>query len=181
MSKISSQIEALLLVANKPLNIKELSKVLAVKTEDLEKVLAELSKEYEDHDRGWRLIKVTSNYQLVSAGVHADLLKKFLKLETSSELSQPSLEALTIIAYRGPVSKLELERIRGVNCSLIIRNLLIRGLIEENFDKSKNENYYQVTLDFVRFLNLNNLKDLPDYERLHQADELAHVLAETNA
>lgn len=181
MSKLSSQIEALLLIANKPLNVKELSKVLAAKSEELEKVLADLSREYEENDRGWRLIKVASNYQLVSAGVHADLLKKFLKLEASSELSQPSLEALTIIAYRGPVSKLELERIRGVNCSLIIRNLLIRGLIEESFDKSKNENYYQVTLDFVRFLNLNNLKDLPDYERLHQADELAHVLAEEKA
>ena len=181
MSKLSSQIEALLLVANKPLSVPELSKVFGLKNEELEKVLTDLSQEYEDSDRGWRLINTGSNYQLVSAGVHADLLKKFLKLEASSELSQPSLEALTIIAYRGPVSKLELERIRGVNCSLIIRNLLIRGLIEEIFDKNKNENFYQVTLDFVRFLNLNNLKDLPDYVRLHQADELAHVLAEENA
>jgi len=181
MSHLSSQIEAILLVANKPLSIKELVRVLVIKKEELEKILADLSKEYEDNDKGWRLINAGHNYQLVSAGSHSDLLKKFLKLEASAELSQPSLEALTIIAYRGPVSKLELERIRGVNCSLILRNLLIRGLIEENFDKNKNENYYQVSLDFVRFLNLNNIKELPDYDRLHQADELSHVLAEENA
>jgi len=76
------------------------------------------------------------------------------------------------------VSKLELERIRGVNCSLIVRNLLLRGLIEENFDKHKNENYYQVTLDFVRFLGMNNIQALPDYERLHRPEALEILLAE---
>ena len=177
MSKISSQLEALLLVANKPVSLKELSAAVGLKTAETEQALAELSAEYEQSQRGWRLVSAANNYQLSSAGEHASLIKDFLKSEANSELSQPSLEALTIIAYRGPVSKLELERIRGVNCSLIIRNLLLRGLVEETFDKQKNENYYQVTLDFVRFLGLNNIKELPDYERLHHPEALNTLLA----
>ncbi|MCF7860416.1 SMC-Scp complex subunit ScpB [Patescibacteria group bacterium] len=178
MSHLSSQLEAILLVANKPVSLKELSKAVNVKAGETEKALNELSAEYENSERGWRLITAGSNYQLVSSGEHADLIKDFLKTEVSGELSQPSLEALTIIAYRGPVSKLELERVRGVNCSLIIRNLLLRGLIEESFDKQKNENYYQVSLDFVRFLGLNSINELPDYNRLHSPESLEDLLAE---
>jgi len=177
MSKLSSQLEAILLVANKPVSLNDLSKAVDAKKTETENALTELSAEYESSERGWRLIKAASNYQLVSSGEHADLIKDFLKTEASGELSQPSLEALTIIAYRGPVSKLELERVRGVNCSLIIRNLLLRGLIEESFDKQKNENYYQVTLDFVRFLGLNSIDELPDYNRLHSPETLEDLLA----
>ncbi len=175
-SKLSSQIEAILLVANRSVNVKELSSALNIKPEEIETVLGELAEYYDFQNSGIKLIKAASNYQLVSAGEHADILKKFLKTEVNAELSQPSLEALTIIAYRGPLTKLELERIRGVNCSLIIRNLLLRGLIEENFNKQKNETYYQVTLDFVRFLNFKSIEELPDYEKLHQADELEEIL-----
>jgi segregation and condensation protein B len=91
-------------------------------------------------------------------------------------LSQPSLEALTIIAYRGPIAKLELERIRGVNCSLILRHLLLRGLVEEKLDKTKNENFYTVTHDFIRFLGLGSVTELPDYEKLNQAEAINSVL-----
>ncbi|HNU81110.1 MAG TPA: SMC-Scp complex subunit ScpB [bacterium] len=179
MSSLSSQLESLLLVANKPLSLKELSAATGIKAAAVEEALLALSREYEESGRGWRLASAANNYQLVSAPDNSDLIKAFLKAETSGEWSQPSLEALTIIAYRGPVSKMELDRIRGVNCSLIIRNLLLRGLIEEEFDKKKNENYYQVTLDFIRFLGLNNVTELPDYERLHQPEELKAFLAES--
>lgn len=178
MSNLSAQLEALLLVANKPVSLKELSAAVAMKTAEIEAALSVLSQDYEQSERGFRLISANNSYQLVSAGEYSGLIKNFLKSEANGELSQPSLEALTIIAYRGPVSKVDLERIRGVNCSLIIRNLLLRGLIEEIFDKSKNENYYQITLDFVRFLGLNNISELPDYERLHRPEALEVLLAE---
>jgi len=181
MSKLSSQLEAILLVANKPVSLKELGKAVDAKTAEVEAALNDLSLEYEQSNRGWRLISANHNYQLVSSGEHSALIKDFLKSEASGELSQPSLEALTIIAYRGPVSKIELERVRGVNCSLIVRNLLLRGLIEEVFDKQKNENYYQVTLDFVRFLGLNNISELPDYNRLHNPETLEDLLADKEA
>jgi len=169
---IKSQLESLLFVAIKPLSLKELGLVLGVKTPEVEDALNALANYYETTGSGLRLLKNNHNYQLSTAPENSALIKNFLKSELSGELSQPSLEALTIIAYRGPISKLELDRIRGVNCSLIIRNLLLRGLIEEKFDKFKNENYYTVTLDFIRFLGITKTEDLPDYERLNKSEVL---------
>jgi len=113
---------------------------------------------------------------MVSSPENAKIIQEFIKDETTGELSKPSLEALTIIAYRGPVSKIDLDRIRGVNCALILRNLLIRGLIEGKFDKKKNETYYAATFDFIRFLGLNKINDLPDYIRLHQDETIDRIL-----
>jgi segregation and condensation protein B len=176
---LKSQIESLLFVSLKPLSLKDLAAATKAKTKELEDALTELTADYNQSERGLAVIKNNGQYQLTTAADNAGLVQEFLKDETSGELSQPSLEALTIIAYRGPISKLELDIIRGVNCSLIIRNLLLRGLIEEKFEKTKNENYYTVTHDFIRFIGLKGVDELPDYEKLNQAESLNTVLAAT--
>lgn len=176
---LKSQAESLLFVSLKPLSLKELAAAIQAPAKELEGALDELIADYSQGDRGLAIIKNNGQYQLTTAADNAALVQEFLKDETSGELSQPSLEALTIIAYRGPIAKLELERIRGVNCSLIIRNLLLRGLIEEKFEKSKNENYYTVTHDFVRFLGLGSIEELPDFTKLNSAASLNTVLAAT--
>lgn len=178
---LKSQLESLLFVSLKPLAVKDLAVFTKAKPKEIEDALNILMADYESQERGLTLIKNNNQYQITTAGSNAALVQEFLKDETSGELSQPSLEALTIIAYRGPIAKLELERIRGINCSLIIRNLLLRGLIEEKFDKTKNENYYTVTHDFIRFLGLNELAGLPDYEKLHQSETIASVLSAEQA
>lgn len=164
---LKSQLESLLFVSLKPLAVKELASLLKSKSGEIEEALKSLGSDYQNNERGLTLIKNNNQYQIATDSASAALIQEFLKDETSGELSQPSLEALTIIAYRGPLAKLELDRIRGVNCSLIIRNLLLRGLIEEKFDKIKNENYYTITHDFIRFLGLREVADLPDYDKLH--------------
>lgn len=164
---LKSQLESLLFVSLKPLAVKELASLLKSKSGEIEEALKSLGSDYQNNERGLTLIKNNNQYQIATAGASAALIQEFLKDETSGELSQPSLEALTIIAYRGPLAKLEIEKIRGVNCSLIIRNLLLRGLIEEKFDKITNENYYTVTHDFIRFLGLREVAALPDYDKLH--------------
>lgn len=174
---LKSQLESLLLVAAKPLSLKELSSLLDIEAREVESSLRLLADGYEESACGFRIISQADKYQLASAPDNAEVVKKFLQSETAGELSQPSLEALTIIAYRGPISKFDLERIRGVNCSLIIRNLLLRGLIEEKFDRSKNENTYQVSLEFVKFLGISRLSDLPDYETLRNHQALQEFLA----
>lgn len=132
--------------------------------------------EYKAGRRGIEIIKHGDKFQLVSAPENAELIKSFVKDEVAGELTRPSLEALTIIAYRGPISKIDLDRIRGVNCGMILRNLLIRGLIEAKEDLKKRETYYSVTLDFIRFLGLNEISELPDYERLHKEETLEKFL-----
>jgi len=176
---LSSQLESLLFISSKPLAVKEIAELVGAKAKEVEEALETLAHDYKEQNRGFILIKNNGQYQLTTAPENTELISKFLKDETSGELSQPSLEALTIIAYRGPITKLELERIRGVNCSLILRNLLIRGLVEEKVDKQKNESFYSVTLDFIKFLGVSSIEDLPDYEKLHRVESLDEVLEES--
>jgi len=72
---------------------------------------------------------------MTTAKESSEIVEKFLKEELTGEMTRPQLETLTIIAYRGPMTKMEIEQIRGVNCSLILRNLLMRGLVEAKLDK----------------------------------------------
>jgi len=177
---IKSKIESLLFISAKPLAISQLADLLKTDKKEISKAADELLADYKNNQAGVQIIKDGGKYQMVSAPANAKAVQEFIKDETTGELTRPSLEALTIIAYRGPVSKIDLDRIRGVNCALILRNLLLRGLIEAKVDKKKNETYYTVSFDFIRFLGLNDLKDLPDYERLHQDDTIDRLLAETN-
>lgn len=177
MDKQLAALEAILFVANKPLAVKDLAELLKIKTEDIETSLDALALYYQAQKAGLQLIRSGSKYQLVTSADTAEVVRKFLADEMTGELSRPSLESLTIIAYRGPIAKIDLDRIRGVNCALILRNLLMRGLIEEELDKTKNETYYRVSLDFIRYLGVNRVEELPDYERLHQDEGLNQLLA----
>jgi segregation and condensation protein B len=180
MSSLKSKIESLLFISAKPLALTQLASLLKADKKEIAKATDELLFDYKNRQAGMQIIKNGVKYQIVSAPENARVVQEFIKDETTGELSRPSLEALTIIAYRGPVTKMDLDRIRGVNCALILRNLLIRGLIEGKFDKKKQEIYYNATFDFIRFLGLNELEELPDYVRLHQDDAIDRMLGETN-
>lgn len=171
---IQSQIESLLFISAKPMSKKQLAELIKQEEKEIELACEALVEDYKKSERGIQIVKNGSNYQMVSSPANAEILQEFVKDETTSELSRPSLETLTIIAYRGPVSKIDLDRIRGVNCSLILRNLLIRGLIESKSEKE--ETYYSVTFDFIRFLGVNDVKELPDYEKLHKDDTIDKIL-----
>jgi segregation and condensation protein B len=173
-----TKIESLLFISAKPIGTKEMAQLIKKDTKELQAAADELMADYNEKKGGLQIIKNGSSYQMVSAPENSSLIQDFIKDETAGELTRPSMETLTIIAYRGPIAKLELERIRGVNCSLIIRNLLIRGLIEAKPDKKKNETYYSVTFDFIRFLGINDIKDLPNYEKLSKDDTLDKILKE---
>lgn len=177
---LSSQIESLLFIAAKPLSLKQLAELVKKDMKEVEKAGKELVDQYKDSQAGIQIIRNGAKFQMVSAPDNAKLVQEFIKDETTGELSRPSLEALTIIAYRGPIAKTDLDRIRGVNCSLIVRNLLLRGLIEAKFDKQKNETYYTASFDFIRFLGVSDVRELPDYERLRKDDTIDRMLKDDN-
>ncbi|MDD5071628.1 MAG: SMC-Scp complex subunit ScpB [Patescibacteria group bacterium] len=175
---IKGKIESLLFISAKPITVKQLSQLVKKEPKEVEAAAKELADDYKKRGGGLAIIKNGPAFQMVSAPESSTLVRDFIKDETTGELTRPSLETLTIIAYRGPISKLDLERIRGVNCSLIVHNLLLRGLIEAKQDKKKNETYYNITFDFVRFLGINDASQLPDYERLNKDDTLDRVLSD---
>ena len=176
MPSIKSKIESLLFISAKPMSVSTLADLAKADKKEIIRAADELLLDYKNNQAGVQIIKDGSKYQMVSAPGNARIIQEFIKDETTGELTRPSLEALTIIAYRGPVSKIDLDRIRGVNCALILRNLLLRGLIEGKFDKKKNETYYAATFDFIRFIGLNDIKELPDYARLNQDDTIDKIL-----
>lgn len=173
---LTSKIESLLFISAKPMSAKQLADLMKKDQKEIKEAGDSLVEEYKNNKRGVQIIKSGNSYQMVSSPENAKLIQEFIQDETTGDLSRPSLETLTIIAYRGPISKLDLDRIRGVNCSLIVRNLLLRGLIEARSDKQKNETYYNVSFDFIRFLGVNDISELPDYGRLSADDTLDRVI-----
>lgn len=177
---LRAQIESLLFVSAEPMSVKVLSRLTGAKVADVNKELENLQDKYrQQEDSGMIIIRAGEAYQMVTNPRQAALVAEYLKADLSGDLSEPSLETLTIIAYRGPITKPELEQIRGVNCSLILRNLLMRGLISRVTGKSGLPNY-EVTTDFVRYLGLTSVAELPEYNNLHSHQTLNEVLQSVN-
>jgi len=173
---IKNNIESLLFISHKPLTLKELAKAVGGSVEETTKVLDELQKDYEERGGGIQMLKLENKYQFASASESSEAVARFIKSEMTGELTRPSLETLTIIAYRAPISKAELEMIRGVNCSVILRNLLMRGLVRAEEDTKKGNIYYSITMDFLKHLGLSKPEDLPNFEALNRDNNLDKLL-----
>ncbi|MAF24844.1 SMC-Scp complex subunit ScpB [bacterium] len=181
MSLVRQKVEALLFISARPLTVKQLTELTKAESEHVRKAIEDISSDYNQPGRGVQLQKNGQQIQFVTSGDAAGAVRQYIKDETTGELTRPQLETLTVVAYRGPVTKAELEQIRGVNCSLILRNLLIRGLVEEERNRQKMETSYRVTFDFLRFLGLNESKDLPDFEKLNSHEALTKIIGEVES
>lgn len=173
---MTSLLESILFVASKPLDVKTLAKALDTTAEKIEESLMTLSDMYRN-DRGIHLVRTGDTVQLITNPAHTDTVSKFTKSELVGELTPAQLETLTVIAYRGPVSRPELEQIRGVNCAVILRTLLVRGLIEEHEDTEKMITVYELSIDALRFLGISSVADLPEYDTLHAHAHIEQTLS----
>lgn len=175
---VVSKIESILFVASKPLAAKKIAK--AVNTTEMETIsaLETLREKYNQPLSGVILIQNNQEWQMVSNPDNREAAENFLKAEVSGDLTRPQLETLTVISYCGPITKPELEKIRGVNCSLILRNLLLRGLIKETEDTLNLLPTYEATMEYLRHLGVGGLSELPDYEKLRHHEVIADILKE---
>lgn len=175
---LTAQIEAVLFAAGKPVAVRQLARVLGASEEVVGEALAELRSRLNREDTPIHLLEHEGKAQLATNPSLAPLVRAFAKEEASGELTRPSLETLTIVAYRGPLTKPEIEQIRGVNCSLILRNLLVRGLIEEREDKERLQPVYAVSPDLLRHLGIHRIDELPSYGDFHGNERIDRMLAE---
>ena len=181
MSELSAKIEALLFLKTKTVSISAISRTLSEKKEVVEGAVEQLMQNRNVETSGIHIVCSDEGVALVTNPAFGDLLTEQSKEDLQSELTRPQLETLTIIAYRGPITKAEIEHVRGVNCSLILRNLLMRGLVDERDDDVKLLPVYTLTSDMLRHLGIHTLEELPDYEELHKnakIDQLLHSLSE---
>lgn len=178
MTSLKSKVESLLFITSRPLATKKIAELLKVKPDEARLVLSELYQDYQVSVGGIKLLKTKDEWQFGTSPENSSVVSQFLQEELSGELTRPQLETLTIIAYRGPITKMEIEQIRGINCSLILRNLLIRGLVEGREEGKNKASTYQATMDFLRFLGLTSVVELPNYKRLRSNEVIDIYLKE---
>ncbi len=176
MSAVSSKIEAILFLSGRPVSFRKLSMILDIKENEVLKGLEELKELKNTDANGVHLIVGDAVAELATNPAYADILISMSKEETEGILTRPQLETLTIIAYRGPISKVEVEHIRGVNCTIILRNLLMRGLIIVREDDVRLQKVYTLSTEMLRHLGLHSAKELPDYDELHTHAKIDEML-----
>ena len=164
-NNILAAAEAILFAYGEPLTVKKISKILNLEEEKVKAVLSDLDEKLKDDNRGLKLIFSGEKVQLTTKPEFSPLLENFAKEEFKEELTPAGLETLSIIAYFGPVSKIKIDYFRGVNSAFILRNLLMRGLIDRS-DKSKEEGYaYSLSFDALKHLGISKIEELPEYEK----------------
>lgn len=169
-------IESLLLVSDRPLSVDYIAKKINISKKEVNNLLSELQTKFNTENSGIHIIESWAKVQFATNPKCENIVKEFVKEEINNNLSDASLETLTIIAYRGPITKSEIEQIRGVNCSVILKNLMIKGLIESEFNKEKMSDEYNITTDFIKYLGINNIKSLPNYEKLNSSEIINTIL-----
>lgn len=166
-------LESLLFVSDEAVEPAQLGRALGTTPGEIEVGLQELDAAYRAGNRGLRLQTRNGRYQLVTAPEAANLIETFLNLDATSKLSAPALETLAVVAYRQPVTRAQIEAVRGVDCSGVLRSLLQRGLLEEvgRLDAPGRPVLYGVTDLFMHHFGLTALHELPPLE----STELARI------
>lgn len=162
MEKLTSQIESVLLFKNEPVSAKEISTLIGAKENEVYSALKSLQSFY--RERGIVIVTDGEYYSLGTHPSNSALIEGIQKEELSRELGRAGLETLSVILYRGPISRREIDQIRGVNSGFILRNLLIRGLIERTESMAGERSFsYKPTLKLLEHLGVASREELPQF------------------
>ena len=183
-SELKSAVEALLFASGEPLSIYELSNHLDEKSKTIELIIQEMMDAYEKvQTRGIKLISIKGKYQLVTKGENAEYIQKLLKKNKRQSLSQASIESLAIISYKQPITRIDIDEIRGVKSESALQRLIEKDLIKEvgRLEVPGIPILYGTTDEFLRQFDLRDLKDLPSLDLFGQDDdEVTSVEIENN-
>ncbi len=175
--RIKSIIESTLFIKGSPVSIIQLAKNIKVNKQEIEKIVADIVEDYAQNKRGLTIIEKDAKIQMVTNPDNADYIEKMIKKDLQNSLSKTALEALAIVAYRGPISRPEIDAIRGVNSSFILRNLLMQGLIIKKTKSTNQRSYfYEISFEFLKKIGINNIKELPDYEKLSTDERVESII-----
>ena len=159
-------IEGILFASGGPQKIAKIARTIGKDIIETKNLLEKLKEEYQNENRGLDLIFLEDKVQLVSSPSISFYIKKFLEKDFSEELSFPLIETLAILAYKGPMTRHQIEEIRGVNSVYTLRILCLRGLVERELHSDLPRAYlYKISFEFLKHLGITSLKELPDYEK----------------
>ena len=164
MSKLKANLEAVLFVAPDAVNLSQLASALDISERETEKVLSQLSEDFQE--RGLRIQRHAGRIQLTTAPEAGEFVERFLGLEITTYLSQAALEALSVVVYEQPVTRPQVDSIRGVNSDGVMKSLLHKGLIQDigRADGPGRPILYATTPEFLQQFGLNSLEEMPPME-----------------
>ena len=172
--KNKAVLEGLLFVVGEDgLTLDQIEEVLGLKEEEVKEVVNELKHSYESEDRGLRIDFLGNRLKLTTKFEHREYYQKLLENPETNTLSQAALETLAIIAYNEPITRMQIDKLRGVGSSQMIRKLVAKGLVKESgrSDLPGRPILYETTNDFLDYFGLSNIKELPDMEKYIEASE----------
>src|SRR3989344_4468078 len=159
-------LRALLFVHGEPLPLKKISVLLKISAVEAEQTVAALKEKLESSERGLALVSSKNSVQLVTKPALAPVIQDFVKQELTEDLTPASLEALSLVAYLGPIPRARLDYLRGVNSAFILRSLMMRGLVEREPDPEHPVTMlYRATIDLWKHLGVESQERLLEYEK----------------
>ncbi|GBE00371.1 hypothetical protein BMS3Abin07_02422 [bacterium BMS3Abin07] len=167
-------IEALLFVSGEPVGIKDINRVTELSEDEISPALHELVEEYRERNGGCLIVEVAEGFRFVSNPEYASWIRKLKKSTTSSRLSMAALESLSIIAYKQPITRVEIEQLRGVNSDGVVKSLLEKRFIKILGKKEVPGKplLYGTTREFLQYFGLKDLSELPTLRELQRDDSL---------
>ena len=177
IDKLKSQIESILFLSGESVKISRIVKITGGAKPEVENALMILENEYSGSQRGIVILRKEDEVQMATNSENAEILDQLIKSEIQENLSKAGLEVLAVVAYRGPISRIEIEAIRGVNCSFTLRSLMMRGLLERIENPKDNRGYlYKISFDFLKKMGLERIEQLPDFESLSKDERIDSVI-----
>jgi segregation and condensation protein B len=179
-ASVKGATEAILLVSSDPLSAVDLAKILGIQPGEAAGVLAELSAEYADANRGFQLREVAGGWRLFTHPAYHDIVERYVLSWDTRKLSQAALETLAVIAYHQPVTREGVKAVRGVNSDSVISSLIEKGLVRElgRAPEHANAIVYGTTRAFLEQFGLRSLKDLPPLEDFAPDEESKRFIRE---
>jgi segregation and condensation protein B len=159
-------IEAVLFHKAEAIKRKDLANILGVSMEEVDAGIAVLSERLQG--RGVRLLKNNDSVMLGTTPETAVIIEKIIKEELDKDLGKAGLETLSIVLYQSPITRSEIDYIRGVNSSYILRNMVMRGLVERVNDQKKRNFTYVPTFELLSYLGITEISELPEYETVRK-------------
>lgn len=177
LENLKSIIESILFLSGEPLKLSKISRITGASKTESESALLSLQNDYALGKRGLVILKKEDEFQMATNSENASYLDQLVKSEMQEALSRAALEILSIVAYRGPITRSEIESIRGVNSSYTIRSLMLRGLMERIENPNDSRGYlYKISFDFLKKMGIDSVEKLPDYEILSKDERIESVL-----
>lgn len=166
---IKAIIESLLFVSSEPISVEKISEIVDEKDKkEIRTKISELQMEYETTGRAIAILEIAGGFQMVTRPQYAEYIKKLYKSKIIARLSRPALETISIISYKQPITRLEIESIRGVNSGAVIQTLLERKLIKIRGRKEGlgRPLLYGTTSEFLQYFGLKDLTEMPKIEEI---------------